>query len=285
MDNDDFYQMNRWLVAICGLLGCLWRKACFPRLWAADGLRFPVMTTHTLRKRIGYRLTASGGGNCCGAGLDGDFWMACPRCLDHRAGSHCWLVSCLWFQSGYSWTLYGASPGAWERCTTIAKGSWATKGVAGSGVPGRSRPVLAHGAVPGLRGTVATIPAAVIERDDCLTLRIAGECVHASVDSPVLPPSVSGHWPALKASRTRSAAVSRPRPLIRGEAVYQRFCFSCHAAGIAGAPKLGDAETWAARLTKGKDQLLHSTIEGMVPGMAGTRTMLRLHRRGAGGGH
>ena len=58
-----------------------------------------------------------------------------------------------------------------------------------------------------------------------------------------------------------------PAPPHPGEAVYRRFCFSCHAAGIAGAPKLGDAETWAARLTKGKDQLLHSTIEGMVPGM------------------
>ncbi len=58
-----------------------------------------------------------------------------------------------------------------------------------------------------------------------------------------------------------------PAPPHPGEAVYQRFCFSCHAAGVAGAPKTGDAEAWAPRLAKGRDQLLQSTIEGMPPGM------------------
>ena len=49
-----------------------------------------------------------------------------------------------------------------------------------------------------------------------------------------------------------------------GEAVYRRYCFSCHAAGVAGAPRTGDAEAWAPRLAKGRDALLRSTIDGMV---------------------
>ena len=49
-----------------------------------------------------------------------------------------------------------------------------------------------------------------------------------------------------------------------GEAVYQRYCFSCHAAGVAGAPKTGDAEAWAPRMAKGRDALLRSTIDGMA---------------------
>lgn len=61
--------------------------------------------------------------------------------------------------------------------------------------------------------------------------------------------------------------VASAPPTHPGEAVYQRYCFSCHAAGVAGAPKLGDAETWAPRLAKGREQLLHSTIKGMTPGM------------------
>ena len=49
-----------------------------------------------------------------------------------------------------------------------------------------------------------------------------------------------------------------------GAAIYQRYCFSCHAAGVAGAPKAGDAGAWTSRLAKGQDALLRSTIDGMV---------------------
>ena len=49
-----------------------------------------------------------------------------------------------------------------------------------------------------------------------------------------------------------------------GEAIYQRYCFSCHAAGVAGAPKTGDGEAWTPRLAKGRDALLRSTVDGMV---------------------
>ncbi len=52
-----------------------------------------------------------------------------------------------------------------------------------------------------------------------------------------------------------------------GETIYQYFCFSCHAAGIAGAPKIGDYEAWAARLARGRKALLQTTINGIAPGM------------------
>lgn len=58
-----------------------------------------------------------------------------------------------------------------------------------------------------------------------------------------------------------------PAPPHPGEAVYQRYCFSCHAAGVAGAPRFGDREIWAPRVAKGMEQLLRSTIEGMPPAM------------------
>ncbi len=49
-----------------------------------------------------------------------------------------------------------------------------------------------------------------------------------------------------------------------GAAIYQRYCFSCHAAGVAGAPRTGDAEAWSPRMAKGREALLRSTIDGMV---------------------
>ncbi len=52
-----------------------------------------------------------------------------------------------------------------------------------------------------------------------------------------------------------------------GEEIYGQFCFSCHAAGIADAPKFGDAEAWKPRIAKGPALLLQSTVEGMTPGM------------------
>jgi cytochrome c5 len=52
-----------------------------------------------------------------------------------------------------------------------------------------------------------------------------------------------------------------------GEQTYMRFCFSCHAAGVAGAPRTGDAGAWAPRIAKGMESLLQSTIAGIPPGM------------------
>jgi cytochrome c5 len=47
-----------------------------------------------------------------------------------------------------------------------------------------------------------------------------------------------------------------------GQAVYDQACMACHAQGVAGAPKFGDAEAWAARIAKGKDTLYENSING-----------------------
>jgi cytochrome c5 len=65
-------------------------------------------------------------------------------------------------------------------------------------------------------------------------------------------------------SGTQSTAGAAAHP---GEQTYMRFCYSCHAAGIASAPKVGNADYWAPRIAKGADALLKSTIEGIAPGM------------------
>lgn len=38
--------------------------------------------------------------------------------------------------------------------------------------------------------------------------------------------------------------------LADGEAVYNSGCAACHAIGVAGAPKLGDKDAWAARVAQ-----------------------------------
>ena len=56
-------------------------------------------------------------------------------------------------------------------------------------------------------------------------------------------------------------------PAHPGEQTYNRYCFSCHAAGVAGAPRVGDPQGWQPRIDKGDAALLESTIAGMPPGM------------------
>lgn len=52
------------------------------------------------------------------------------------------------------------------------------------------------------------------------------------------------------------------RGLQSGEEVYKAQCSSCHAAGLVGAPKFGDAAAWAPRIATGYEALLNSALKG-----------------------
>ena len=52
------------------------------------------------------------------------------------------------------------------------------------------------------------------------------------------------------------------RPLKAGEEVYKAQCLACHAAGVAGSPKFGDAGAWGARIKTGYEALLTSALKG-----------------------
>ena len=47
-----------------------------------------------------------------------------------------------------------------------------------------------------------------------------------------------------------------------GVAVYNKNCAACHAAGVAGAPKLGDKAAWEPRVAQGVDALLSTAVNG-----------------------
>ena len=52
-----------------------------------------------------------------------------------------------------------------------------------------------------------------------------------------------------------------------GLQTYMKYCASCHNAGVADAPKLGEADQWEPRIEKGRAALLQTTIDGIPPGM------------------
>ncbi|RZS52304.1 c-type cytochrome [Sphaerotilus mobilis] len=51
-------------------------------------------------------------------------------------------------------------------------------------------------------------------------------------------------------------------PAKSGEDVFKGQCGACHTAGLAGAPKFGDAAAWTARLSTGLDALVNSALKG-----------------------
>ncbi|BAV33150.1 cytochrome C [Sulfuricaulis limicola] len=67
--------------------------------------------------------------------------------------------------------------------------------------------------------------------------------------------------------------------LAKGEATYKQTCFACHAAGVAGAPKLGDKAAWAPRIAQGMDTLHMHSLKGfqgkagMMPAKGGNTTL------------
>lgn len=48
-----------------------------------------------------------------------------------------------------------------------------------------------------------------------------------------------------------------------GESVYKAVCSACHAVGVAGAPKTGNADDWKPRIAKGLDANIASVINGL----------------------
>ena len=62
------------------------------------------------------------------------------------------------------------------------------------------------------------------------------------------------------------ANASAPKGNLSGEQVYQSVCKTCHEAGIAGAPKVGDTAAWSASIKKGYATLIQHAINGFQEG-------------------
>ena len=81
----------------------------------------------------------------------------------------------------------------------------------------------------------------------------AAEATPATPAAPVAAAVPAAEAPAAPVAATAAGA---------GEALYKQACQVCHAAGVAGAPKLGDKAAWSARLPAGIDALYNSVAKG-----------------------
>lgn len=88
-------------------------------------------------------------------------------------------------------------------------------------------------------------------------IRPVGQVAIAGEDNSALP--TRGPAVAVAAAPAASTAAAAPTS---GDEVYASACAACHGAGIAGAPKIGDAAAWGARIAQGIDTLSTHAIDG-----------------------
>ncbi len=70
--------------------------------------------------------------------------------------------------------------------------------------------------------------------------------------------------PADEPAKPQAAGVKVAQANDKGKKVYDATCVACHAAGVAGAPKLGDKALWAPRIAQGMDTLYMHALKGFT---------------------
>ena len=90
----------------------------------------------------------------------------------------------------------------------------------------------------------------------------AGASAPAAATTAAAPAASPDAVAALAAAKIAPAAAVTPVAAGAGEALYKQACVVCHAAGVAGAPKFGNKDSWALRIPMGVDTLTASVIKG-----------------------
>jgi cytochrome c oxidase subunit II len=83
----------------------------------------------------------------------------------------------------------------------------------------------------------------------------------AKMPPPPAPTAVAQQAPT-QAAAAQTSAGAAPAKAADGKTTYDTTCAVCHAAGVAGAPKLGDKAAWGPRVKQGKDALYVSALKG-----------------------
>jgi len=101
----------------------------------------------------------------------------------------------------------------------------------------------------------AADPNAMTDEAIAKRLQPVGRVEFGAVDA-----AAGSKGPAAPKSRVAAASAAPRKP--DGKKVYETTCMVCHAAGVAGAPRLGDKAAWAPHLVHGMDALLQSALKG-----------------------
>jgi cytochrome c5 len=115
---------------------------------------------------------------------------------------------------------------------------------AGAKFPEPSKPAAAQAAAAPASGAVQTA---------------AAPAAAAPATTAAAAPAAAAPNPAAAAAPQTAAAGAGAGS---GEALFKQTCATCHATGIAGAPKFGDKAAWTPRIAQGIPVLVQNAIKG-----------------------
>lgn len=101
----------------------------------------------------------------------------------------------------------------------------------------------------------------IVQAEIDARIRPVGQLAVAGADNSALaaPGGSGGGAGPAAAATAMSESVAEA---MSGEDVYKLACVACHGAGVAGAPKFGDATAWTTRIDQGMDTLVSRAIGG-----------------------
>ncbi|MDA0820862.1 MAG: c-type cytochrome [Proteobacteria bacterium] len=92
---------------------------------------------------------------------------------------------------------------------------------------------------------------------------LGGDNSQSAVD-PTTSPEPSASTDTTLATTSTDAVAPVAVADGRGKEIYAGACFVCHDTGSAGAPKIGDAAAWSARIVQGTDALYTHAVKGFM---------------------
>lgn len=88
---------------------------------------------------------------------------------------------------------------------------------------------------------------------------VSGNKTNAGADAQA-PEAIAARIAPVAGFEIRDA--NAPKVFQTGEAVFKAVCATCHAAGVAGAPKFGDPASWAKYIATGFEEMVKVAIAG-----------------------
>jgi len=87
--------------------------------------------------------------------------------------------------------------------------------------------------------------------------------------------SAAAPAPAAEAAAEKVAKAPGHAAAVDGKKTFEGACAVCHAAGVAGAPKVGEKAIWAPRIAQGKDALYEHALKGkgVMPAKGGNAAL------------
>ena len=110
----------------------------------------------------------------------------------------------------------------------------------------------------------SSAPSTAAPADSSTTASTAPATTDSSMGAATASSTGSGASPSSDTMASAGNTAAMGAGPDTGKATFEKTCQVCHAAGVAGAPKVGDKADWGPRIAQGKDTLYTHALQGFT---------------------